>query len=116
MNKEQINKTIAEFEGWIFRNEFFFPWLSPSGTACINPPNYTREIHQIKFALKKLNCPQRKKFIHKLTAICDRDFGNSEVDPSDVLDPNEMAQMFLIDCSSEQLAEALFLTIKKEEK
>ena len=48
--------------------------------------------------------------------ICDRDFGNSEIDPSDVLDPNEITQMMLIDCSDEQYAEALSLTIKKEKE
>lgn len=115
MDKELINKTIAEFDGWTFESTWA-TWVSPNGTAWTNHPNYFQEEHQTKFALKKLNSEQRRQFIINLCIICDRDFGNSEVDPSDVFDPNEMAQMFLIDCSSEQLAEALFLTIKKEKE
>jgi hypothetical protein len=69
-------------------------------------------MNDLKEKLRKLDSDQRRQFIINLCQICDRDFGNSEIDPSDVFDPNEMSQMFLIDCSCEQYAEALYNTIK----
>lgn len=113
MNTKLINETIAEFEGWKKIPERLYQWDGPLGTAWTDCPRYTKQTHSIRKVCKKLNSEQRRQFIINLCGICDRDFGNSEVDPSDVLDPNEMAQMFLIDCSSEQLAEALYLTIEK---
>lgn len=68
----------------------------------------------MKKELKKLNSSQRRLFVQCLCEICDRDFGNGEVEPSMVFDPNEMVQMFLIDCSEEQYEEALKLTLETE--
>lgn len=113
MKTKLINETIAEFYGWKRLPDRLYQWESPSGTLWTDCPPYSKQIHSVQKACKKLNPNQRREFIINLCNICDRDFGNSEVDPSDVFDPNEMAQMFLIDCSSEQLAEALYLTIKK---
>lgn len=75
-----------------------------------------KTFEELQQRLKTLSPEERRQFIINLCIICDRDFGNSEVDPSDVLDPNEMSQMFLIDCSIAQMNEAFYLLSQSRKK
>jgi hypothetical protein len=72
---------------------------------------YGRCVNSMRRALKTLGPAHRRKFIGELCVICDREFGNSEIDPSDVFDPNEMSQMFLIDAGPELYREAYLRTL-----
>ncbi len=68
-------------------------------------PPYFDSLDAVLDLRRRLTPEQKKKCIHELTVICDRDYGG-EVDPSDVLDPVEMSSMFL-DCTAAQHAEAI---------
>jgi hypothetical protein len=111
MDKNEQRIAIAKFHGDIIVNG---DWTTQEFIDCgaiHDLKNYLNDRNAIIDVLKTLDHDQRTKFIHELCKICDDDFGNSEISPSDVFDPNEMSQMFLIDCSCEQYCEALLKAV-----
>ena len=90
-------------------------WLYPlTMSVWLNPPHYETNLNVTIQAVRHLiNTPAlRREFMVQLCTIADERFGNSDISPSDVLDPNEMAQMFLIDCDASDYCQAIVKTLK----
>lgn len=75
-------------------------------------PGYLRDRNPMIEAARQLPSTLRRNFITHLCEICDREFGNGELDPSDLLDPNEMTAMMLIDTTPKHLAEAFLKALR----
>jgi hypothetical protein len=58
-------------------------------------PDFYNSLDELRWVDEKLTHEQRVKAVQALCVICDDVYGNSEITPSDVLDPAEMAAMFL---------------------
>jgi hypothetical protein len=71
-----------------------FHGLDDEGDIVIMPDFYN-SLDELTWVDKALAPEQRNEAVRQLCIICDREYGNSEIEPSDVLDPVEMSAMFL---------------------
>lgn len=114
MTKEEQRIKILEFLGWTDLKRINFGCLrgtNPEGYKNSIAPNPLKNLHAIKQATKRLEYQERRVFVQNLCIICDRDFGNGEIEPSDIYDPVEMSAMFIIDAQTDQLCEAFLKTL-----
>jgi hypothetical protein len=58
-------------------------------------PDFYNSLDELRWVGESLTPEQHNESVRQLCIICDREYGNSEITPSDVLDPAEMAAMFL---------------------
>lgn len=78
-------------------------------------PDFYNSLDELRWVDKTMTIEQRNESVHQLCIICDREYGNSEISPSDVLDPLEMAVMFLScppNLRTESILKALGLWVK----
>ena len=78
---------------WIAIGENFHGYDDKGDIVII--PDFYNSLDDLQWVDESLTVEQRNESVRQLCIICDREYGNSEIDPSDVLDPLEMSVMFL---------------------
>jgi len=117
MDQWSQNFALAEFVGlkpdevtgkWIAIGSNFHGYDDENRLVII--PDFYNSLDELRWVNVTLTHKQRIAAVQALCVICDEVYGNSEIAPSDVLDPVEMTVMFL-SCPPHMRTEAILKSL-----